>query len=221
MAKKIVDSHVYAVYKSSIPGIRRRTTVSVGMSLLAILEEGPSYGLHLKNEFEARTGGVWPLNVGQVYTTLGRLQRDGLVLVQSEEEAESQKFYEITERGRTFLADWFEQPGSKGAPSREELVLKLVMVARRKKADARRVIQAERRSAVELLQEYTRLKREAPGEGELGWLFLVDSLIFQTEARVRWLDACESRLSVAQRATGGKTAGPAAIEHPEPSEVSR
>lgn len=196
--------------------------MSVGMSLLAILEESPSYGLQLKNEFETRTGGIWPLNVGQVYTTLGRLHRDGLVLVQSEDEAEGQKFYEITERGRTLLSEWFEQPAGRGVPSREELVLKLVMVARRSQTDAAQVIQAERRSAVELLQEYTGLKREAPGDADIGWLFLLDSLIFQTEARVRWLDACESRVSAAKsRSPDPGSTSRAAIEEPDRSEVSR
>ena len=179
--------------------------MSVGMSLLAILEEGPTYGLRLKNEFESRTGGVWPLNVGQVYTTLGRLQRDGLVGVQGDYDADSQKSYELTEAGRLRLNEWFEEPSGSGSPSREELVLKLVMVSRRSRADGRRVIQAERRQAVELLQEYTRLKRAAPGDAELGWLFLLDSLIFQTEARVRWLDACEARLQSALRDPGDET----------------
>ena len=171
--------------------------MSVGMSLLAILDERPGYGLQLKNRFEERTGGVWPLNVGQVYTTLERLQRDGLVAVRSDEEAKSHKFYEITEQGRAHLGKWFEEPAG-GAPSREELVLKLVMVARRSEVDGGRVIQAERRHAVELLQDYTRLKRDSPADADLGWLFLLDSLIFQAEARVRWLDACEARLRSAR-----------------------
>jgi DNA-binding PadR family transcriptional regulator len=169
--------------------------MSVGMSLLAILEGSPSYGLNLKNEFEARTGGIWPLNVGQVYTTLGRLQRDGLVRVDSSEASESQKVYALTDEGRRQLDDWFAEPAADGPPSREELVLKLVMVARRHRAEAADVIQAERRSAVQLLQEYTRLKRDAPSDDDLGWLFLLDSLIFAAEARVRWLDACEARLA--------------------------
>lgn len=168
--------------------------MSVGMSLLALLDEEPTYGLRLKNEFEERTGGVWPLNVGQVYTTLGRLQRDGLVEVRNENEAEGQKLYEITDSGRAHLAEWFEGPSDGGAPSRDELVLKLVMVATRKNSEGVRVIQTERRKAVELLQSYTGLKRDAPSDADLGWLFLLDSLIFQTEARVRWLDSCEARL---------------------------
>jgi DNA-binding PadR family transcriptional regulator len=168
--------------------------VSVGMSLLAILDERPGYGLELKNRFEGRTAGIWPLNVGQVYTTLDRLQRDGLVAVRSDEEPRGQKLYEITEPGRALLDRWFDEPANRGAPSRDELVLKLVMVSRRSEADGKRVVQTERRHAVQLLQEYTRLKRDSPVDADLGWLFLLDSLIFQAEARVRWLDSCEDRL---------------------------
>lgn len=194
--------------------------MSVGMSLLAILEGSPSYGLSLKNEFEARTGGIWPLNVGQVYTTLGRFQRDGLVEAKSDGESESQKIYELTDQGRTVLEEWFQQPPRTGAPSREELVLKVVMASRRSDADAARVIQAERRNAVELLQEYTRLKRDTPEPSDLGWLFLLDSLIFQTEARVRWLDACEFRLSARGNDSESNRAGAVSTASSKQDQVS-
>jgi DNA-binding PadR family transcriptional regulator len=186
--------------------------VSVGMSVLAILDEGPTYGLRIKNEFEARTGGVWPLNVGQVYTTLARLERDGLV-EEHDEESDPQKVYRITDQGRENLRAWFEEPATSGPPARDELVLKLVMAANHPGVSATEVIQAERRSAVSLLQDYTKLKREAPEDADIGWLFLLDSLIFQSEARVRWLDACEARLTRARRFTtkpapdGERTAG--------------
>jgi DNA-binding PadR family transcriptional regulator len=169
--------------------------MGIGISLLAILEEGPTYGFHLKNEFERRTGGIWDLNVGQVYTTLGRLQRDGLVASESTEGSDVQKMYGITKEGRQQLRAWFEEPSAVGPPSRDERLLKLVMVARRGPVQAADVIQAERRSAVQLLQEYTRLKQTNAEEHDLGCVFLLDSLIFAAEARVRWLDACEARLS--------------------------
>lgn len=197
--------------------------MSVGMSLLAILDEGPTYGLHLRNEFESRTGGVWALNVGQVYTTLGRLQRDGLVSVDAGDGSEAQKIYAITPEGKKRLSRWFREPSDRSAPTREELVLKLVMVAGRGVGTALPVIQAERRAAIELLQEYTRLKREAPKATDLGWLFLLDSLIFQAEARVRWLDACESRLSAAGAGVVPTTAVTTTTDHEVPieSEVTR
>jgi len=167
--------------------------MSVGMSLLAILDEAPTYGLRLKQEFEARTGGVWPLNVGQVYTTLDRLERDGLIRPVAGE-AEGQKAYEVTATGRGTLEEWFQRPAKMDPPPRDELVLKLVMAIRHPDVDASDVIQAERKGAVELLRDFTMLKRDPPAETDLGWLLLVESLIFQLEARVRWLDACEARL---------------------------
>src|SRR3954471_23719626 len=104
--------------------------MSIAMSVLAILEEGPSYGLRLKNEFEDRTAKVWPLNVGQVYTTLRRLERDELVRA-AEEGPEAQKLYEITASGLEALRSWFVIPTRMLPPARDELVLKLVMAVGR------------------------------------------------------------------------------------------
>ncbi len=166
--------------------------MSVAMSLLAILEEAPTYGLRLKNEFEARTGTMWPLNVGQVYSTLARLERDGLVRV-LEERADGQKLYELTDAGLGRLRSWFDTPTQMLPPARDELVLKLVMAVGHVGVNLQDVIQAERRGAVELLQELTLLKRKGSPQKDLGWAFVLDSLIFQTEARVRWLDDSEAR----------------------------
>lgn len=174
--------------------------MSVGMSLLAILGEGPSYGLRLKQEFETRTGGVWPLNVGQVYTTLDRLERDGFVRQISATSDEVQKVHQITEAGMDRLRSWFERPDAGDRPARDGVVLKLIMASGHPGIDAATVIQTERRGAVEMLREFTRLKRD-PADDDLGWSFLVDSLIFKTEARVRWLDACEARLAKADRSS--------------------
>ena len=185
--------------------------MSVSMSILAILDEGPSYGLLLKTEFEGRTGGVWPLNVGQVYTTLDRLERHGLAqLAGRAGEDARQHVYEITDEGRAKLRDWFSFDERVGAPPRNGLVLKLVMATSHPEVEAAAVIQSERKGAVQLLQEYTRLKSDDAG-ADLGWHFLLDSLIFQTEARVRWLDACEERLARSPRPTR------AAATSPDPS----
>lgn len=193
--------------------------MSIGMSLLAILDEGPSYGLRLKLQFEARTGGVWPLNVGQVYTTLDRLERDGLVRQVAGASVETQKAREITDAGRVRLRSWFERPQDEDPPARDETVLKLVMAVRHTSVNAEDVIQAERRGAVELLREFTKLKRDAPADADLGWALLIESLIFKTEARVRWLDACEARL----RRSSATSVAPAPAVVPadprEPSEV--
>ena len=80
--------------------------MSIRHALLALLSEGPKYGLQLRQEFEARTGEVWPLNVGQVYTTLQRLERDELVESDVDDDDGPQKAYRITKAGRRELLDW-------------------------------------------------------------------------------------------------------------------
>lgn len=167
--------------------------MSVPMSLLAMLDDRPMYGLEMKYEFEERTGGVWPLNVGQVYTTLGRLERDGLIDLDHEEAGN--KVYAITEDGRGRLTQWFDEPLGRETPSRDELVIKLLVAVAKNSIDVSSVVQTERRSLLEQLQQYTRLKADTPDRGDLEWLILLDSLIFKAEAQVRWLDACEARIA--------------------------
>lgn len=193
--------------------------MSVSMSLLAMLEERPMYGLELKNAFEESTGGVWPLNVGQVYTTVGRLERDGLVTLQSE--SDGQKLYEVTSAGRDRLREWFSRPSGKLTAARDEMVLKLSLAIVKPSVDVPVVIQAERRALIEQLQEYTRLKSGTASDHDLGWFILLDSLIFKTEARVRWLDVCEARIARTQVHTVEHRASETAAFDSTESEVPR
>ena len=78
--------------------------MSVRHALLALLSDGPKYGMQLRDEYEATTGDIWPLNVGQVYTTLQRLHRDGLVDAEGAAEDERHKRFRITARGGVVAA---------------------------------------------------------------------------------------------------------------------
>jgi DNA-binding PadR family transcriptional regulator len=167
--------------------------MSVRHSLLALLDAGPMHGYGLKTEFQAATGDVWPLNVGQVYTTLGRLERDGLVA--TETDADGQKVYQITEDGREELRRWFATPVAREVVPRQELAIKLVFAMRSSQADVAQVVHRERVATVRSLQEFTRLKATAEADGDLSWVLMLDALIFQAEAEVRWLDLCEARLA--------------------------
>ncbi|MET8699922.1 PadR family transcriptional regulator [Kitasatospora sp. NPDC058032] len=183
--------------------------MSIRHGLLALLDQGPRYGYQLRTEFEARTGATWPLNVGQVYTTLARLERDGLVAPAGEDE-EGHQFYAATDAGRAELRAWFDTPVPRTNPPRDELAIKLAMAVTVPGVDVPAVVQGQRRHSIKALQDYTRLKARAlagearPGGAEeqpgsdLAWLLVLEQLIFQTEAEVRWLDHCETRL--AQRA---------------------
>ncbi|MFJ1595757.1 PadR family transcriptional regulator [Streptomyces sp. NPDC088261] len=199
--------------------------MSIRHGLLALLERGPRYGSQLRTEFESRTGSTWPLNVGQVYTTLNRLERDGMVTQDGEDEA-GHALYVITEPGRGELRAWFRRPVDRTSPPRDELAIKLAMAVGAPGVDIREVIQSQRHHTIQAMQDYTRLKAQTldstPADrDEVAWLLVLDQLIFQTEAEARWLDHCEVRLiRLARRqetaggageATAGTSAGPAEV----------
>jgi DNA-binding PadR family transcriptional regulator len=170
--------------------------VSVRHALLALLSEEPKYGLQLREEFEAHTGEVWPLNVGQVYTTLQRLERDGLVAAVGDEESAEpgpQKAYRITDAGKAELADWLRTVPDLSTPPRDDLVMKILIAVRVPGIDVHEVIQAHRRYLIELMQEWTRLKEDDHGR-DVAFSLVVDSELFRLDSVVRWLDAAEARL---------------------------
>ena len=167
--------------------------MSVRHALLALLVEGPKYGLQLREEFEARTGEVWPLNVGQVYTTLQRLERDGLVESDDTAQDGPQKTFLITADGEAELASWLRTPPDMAAPPRDELVMKVLVAMRVPGTNVHDVIQVHRRYLVELMQQWTRIK-EAEAESDLSLALVVDAELFRLDAVIRWLDAADGRI---------------------------
>jgi len=167
--------------------------MSVRHALLALLSEGPKYGLQLRQEFEARTGEVWPLNVGQVYMTLQRLERDGMVESDPSGEDGPQKGYRITEPGRVQLADWLGPPPETSVPPRDELVIKVLIALRVPGIDMVELVQSHRSQLVRTMQYFTHLKEDAH-EDEIGFLVVADAEIYRLDALIRWLDTTEARL---------------------------
>ncbi|MGY1886626.1 PadR family transcriptional regulator [Blastococcus sp. SYSU DS0753] len=180
--------------------------MSIRHGLLALLERGPSHGYQLRAEFDAATGATWPLNVGQVYSTLDRLERDGLVAQDGPPDADGRIAYRITDAGQAELRGWFASPVSpKGAP-RDELAIKLALAVTTPGVDVLDVVQTQRTATMTGLQEITRLKTRVTGDDELAWSLVLDSLVFRAEAEIRWLDHCEAR--VARAAAGRRGAVP-------------
>ena len=190
--------------------------MSVRHGVLALLAERPRYGYELRTAFEARTGSTWPLNVGQVYTTLARLERDGLVIAQEPAEGadgeSGQQYYAVTGAGREEVRQWFATPVRRENRPRDELAIKLALAVGSAVADVRTVVQAQRTDTLRALQDYTRLKVRA-GEDDLAWLLVLDAMVFQAEAEVRWLDHCEARLVRASMTPPDKPAAPAPAAH--------
>ncbi|NJQ08283.1 PadR family transcriptional regulator [Streptomyces lonarensis] len=195
--------------------------MSIRFGLLALLERGACYGSQLRSEFETRTGATWPLNIGQVYTTLGRLERDGLVVPQGEREGK-QQLYAITDDGRRELAEWYTRPVDRSQPARDELAIKLAMAVGAPGVDLVAIIQGQRRHTLRAMQDYTRLKARALASGpdnrdDVAWLLVLEQLIFQSEAEARWLDHCETRLIRFAATHPEPPAGPPVL--PDPDEV--
>jgi DNA-binding PadR family transcriptional regulator len=187
--------------------------MSVRHALLALLSEGPKYGLQLREEFEARTGEVWPLNVGQVYTTLQRLERDGLVESDDADTAGPQKGFRITAAGRGELTGWLRTPSDLATPPRDELVMKILVALRVPGTDVAEVIQVHRRYLVELMQQWTRIK-ETEAESDMNLALVVDAELFRLDALVRWLDSADGRIKRADPKTD-PAAGPSGTARPQ------
>ncbi|MEU5942225.1 PadR family transcriptional regulator [Micromonospora sp. NPDC047548] len=182
--------------------------MSIRHALLALLTEAPKYGLQLRQEFEARTGEVWPLNVGQVYTTLQRLEREGHVASDDGERDGGQRRYRLTADGARELHGWLRNPPGAGPPPRDELVIKVQVAMRMPTVDVHEILQVHRRRFVEEMQRYTHLKADAAPE-DVGLGLVVDAELFRLEAVVRWLDAADARLR-RQPASPPLSAGPVA-----------
>lgn len=171
--------------------------MSVRQSLLAILDQGPCYGYQLRAEFDRRTGSTWPLNVGQIYNTLERLERDGLV-ERGEADDQGHVYWAITDAGSAEVAGWLSSPVERGGGARDELAIKLAVAATLPGVDAPAVFRTQRAASLARLEE---LRRAAPadtaadGPEHLARALVADALIHAAEAEVRWLDRAEQRLA--------------------------
>ncbi|HEU5158243.1 MAG TPA: PadR family transcriptional regulator [Streptosporangiaceae bacterium] len=204
-------------------------TVPIRHGLLALLARGPRYGYQLRSEFESSTGITWPLNIGQVYSTLSRLERDGLA-DRMAADREGRYVYRLRPEGADEMRSWFATPVERGDRPRDELVIKVAMAVTTPGVDAREVVQIQRRATLRTLRDLGRLREEAavrpdadaPGDAAAfatAWRLVLDSMIFQAEAEIRWLDHCEAGLPPARGSQGDQVvaarAGRSALPGPD------
>ena len=189
--------------------------MSIKQGLLALLVREPMYGARLRTEFEHQTGGTWPLNIGQVYTTLTRLERDGLVEHLDEPDGEGRYPYRLTGAGRQAVETWWRTPVERDSAPRSELAIKLALAVTVPGVDVAGVVQTQRAATLRHLQDLTRLKRQRSGSEELAWSLVLEHLIFDAEAEIRWLDHIETALSRHRSSTSAEsrpTAQPTQLE---------
>lgn len=189
--------------------------MTIRFGLLALLRQQPMYGYQLRAGFEKLTGGIWPLNIGQVYSTLGRLARDGLIEPVAAG-VNGQQPFALAEAGRVEVETWFLSPHESERP-RDELSIKIALAVSTPGIDAGAVIQRQRVSTMRALQEHTRLLAHDREDADLAWRLLLERLVADLDAQLRWLDTCDELVSAG---VGRSHAGPAMTAEPswEPQE---
>jgi len=167
--------------------------------LLVLLAGGANHGYQLKLDFEQATVDAWPLNVGQVYSTLQRLERDGFVAETTTDE-EGRVSYALTEAGTREYRSWMTAPEQRPVPHRDEVAMKVLLATVPNAVDATEVIEEQRRATMANLQEYSRLRNGIePDSADLALLLQLDRLILLRQVELRWLDDVEERLASIER----------------------
>ena len=163
--------------------------------LLALLATGPAHGYELKQALEQRFGSVLPpLNAGQIYTTLSRLERDGLV----DDDAVSQngrpnkRVYRLTEDGHAELARWVAD-STPATRLKDDFFIKLVLARSAGIADPLELIDRQRFAYLQALRTLDDVA--AQSDGDVTASLLVEGAALHLEADLKWLDLCERRMS--------------------------
>ena len=170
--------------------------MSLKHSILAVLTLGDCHGYQIRQEIESRTGQTYDINIGQIYSTLERLQRDGYVTA-NKQNSEGQITYSITVSGKSEANDWLNAPVSQSTPVKNELAIKLALAVTIPGVNTERILQLQRISALQNLQTLTTAKMATNplDSTDLAWQLILDSQIFSLESELRWLDHVEGVLT--------------------------
>ena len=174
--------------------------MSVRYAMLGLLPTKGMHGYELKTRFDRVTGGFWQLNFGQIYSTLDRLEREGLVeRVAEADEGSDRKIFRITARGRAKLDDWVVRPVSQPRALRDDLFVRLLFCDRSTPDPVLRMI-ARHRDAYELemrklAKRKTEVQKRNLGDEATVTDLLMDAALFHAEAELRWLSHVEQKLT--------------------------
>lgn len=197
--------------------------MSVRASILAVLTMGECHGYQLRQEIESRTGGSWQINIGQIYSTLERLERDGLVEA-TQTNDQGQTRYRATLAGVAEAEAWLTSATPSSAEARNDLAMKLALAVTIPGCDVEKLVNAQRVQTMRTLQALTATKRDVDqtDANELPWLLIADLNIFNCEAELRWLEHIEGTLARTS-ARGLNTAQTlsAAVKRGRPSKINR
>jgi DNA-binding PadR family transcriptional regulator len=164
--------------------------MSLKFGILGLLAEQPLHAYSVKARFEDLLGGSWEVNIGQVYTTIQRLERDGLAEPAEPRGDRGRLPYRLTEVGRKALESWLAEPESEPEQLREAIYLKLLLAARVANGDLPALLARQRRVYLQRLKDLAVLEETARSQGRDDLALLYQGAILHTEADLRWVDAC-------------------------------
>ncbi len=166
--------------------------MSLKYGVLGLLTGEPLHGYEVKNRFEAMLGGTWEVNIGQIYTTLQRLERDGLVRPVGERGDRGKLLYELSSEGRKALDEWLDTPDLGPQQLHEDIYVKLLLATRIANGDLQQLLARQKRAYLQRLRDLNRLEERARRDGRLDLSRLVRGALLHTEADLKWIDELSS-----------------------------
>ena len=162
--------------------------MSLKFGVLGLLAEEPLHGYEVRSRFEAMLGGSWEVNIGQVYATLQRLDRDGLVRAVGERGDRGKLAYQISEQGRAALDEWLAEPVEGPQQLREDFSLKLLLANRLANGDLRPLLVRQKHGYLQRMRDLSRLEERARRDGRRDLARLVRGALLHAEADLKWID---------------------------------
>ena len=166
--------------------------MSLKYGVLGLLKEQPLHGYEVKNRFEALLGGTWDVNIGQIYTTLQRLERDGLVRPAGPRGDRGKLLYELSPNGQKALDEWLAEPDLGPQQLHEDIYVKLLLAARIANGDLKGMLARQKRAYLQRLRDLNRLEEGARRDGRIDLARLVRGALLHTEADLKWMDELSS-----------------------------
>jgi DNA-binding PadR family transcriptional regulator len=169
--------------------------MSLKFGILGLLAEESLHGYEVKTRFDALLGHTWEVNIGQVYSTLQRLERDNLVESVGERGDRGKLAYQLTPQGRHVLDGWLSEPEAEPQHLHDDLFIKLMLIRRLANGNLEGLITRQRRIYLQRLRDLAELERRAGSEDRPDLLLLIKGAVIHTEADIRWLDVCLEELA--------------------------
>jgi DNA-binding PadR family transcriptional regulator len=177
--------------------------VSLKYGILGLLAEQPLHGYDVKTRYEALFAGTWDLNIGQVYTTLQRLERDGLVTEVGERGDRGKQRYGLTAAGQTALQEWMHAPEEEPQQLRQDIYLKLLLISRMANGNLDGLLARQRRVYLQRLKDLGDLERQVRAQGRDDLVLLIQGAMLHTEADLKWIDVCAEEARHTVQDAGG------------------